>query len=126
MAVTFLKANIASLGASLADYSVSILLVSGFHAGVVPGSMAGTITGGVLNFLMGRHWVFVSKHHKITQQASRYILVWTGNLILNTTGVYLLAQVAGCNYTASKIITSVLVAVTYNYLLQKKFVFKTN
>jgi len=57
-------------------------------------------------------------------QAGRYLQVWCGNLVLNTAGVYVLAQLAGVHYLLAKIAVSILVAVCYNYPLQKNYVFK--
>ena len=44
--------------------------------------------------------------------------------MLNALGLYLLIDVAGLYYIIAKVVTSVLVAVLYNYPLQKKYVFK--
>ena len=87
------------------------------------GSASGTIVGGVINFSMGRHWVFGAGEKKVYSQITKYILVWTGNLILTTTGVYLVTHYLNFNYIISKIIVTSTVGVTYNYLMQKKFVF---
>ena len=124
--VTFLKANIASLVASLSDFLITVLLVQWCGTKVVMAAAAGTITGGIINFLIGRHWVFEAGDEKAVRQLWKYALVWTGNLFLNTGGVYVLACQAGLHYTVSKVVTSVLVAFLYNYPLQKKFVFSNN
>lgn len=152
--ITFLKANIASLVASLSDFLITVLLVQWCETKVVMAAAAGTITGGIINFLIGRHWVFEAGNKRRTHNAERttqnemhpnkmyfgfsikrsafsvqlgkYALVWTGNLFLNTSGVYVLASGAGLHYTVSKVVTSVLVAFLYNYPLQKNFVFSNN
>ena len=54
----------------------------------------------------------------------RYFLVWTGNLALNASGMYLVTHYAKLNYILSKILIGLLVGVLYNYFLQKRFVFK--
>jgi putative flippase GtrA len=157
--ITFLKANIASLVASLSDFLTTVLLVQWCSANVVMAAAAGTVTGGIINFLIGRHWVFkrgkqnaerrTPKTEPLTQtpqhstlyfalgikrlvlsvpvwQLWKYALVWAGNLLLNTGGVYVLACQAGLYYTVSKVATSLLVAFLYNYPLQKNFVFSNN
>ena len=123
---TFLKANIASLVASLSDFLVTVLLVQWCETKIVTAAAAGTVTGGIINFLIGRHWVFQAGDEKTIRQLWKYALVWTGNLLLNTGGVYVLAGQAGLHYTVSKVMTSVLVAFLYNYPLQKNFVFSNN
>jgi len=124
--MTFIKANIASLVASATDYLVTVLMVSGFYFNAVAGSIMGTTVGGVVNFLMGRQWVFNAGRDKTYYQALRYMLVWTGNLLLNGAGVYLLTKPLGLHYMIAKVAVSVLVAVGYNYPMQKRFVFKHN
>ncbi|HTF30898.1 MAG TPA: GtrA family protein [Flavitalea sp.] len=119
----FLKTNMASLIASLFDYCVTIAAVTLFEMSPLKASIAGLISGAVLNFLLGRHWVFMQKEERSYSQALRYLKVWCGNLILNTGGMYILIN-QGVYYLTAKIIISVLVAVGYNYPLQKKYVFK--
>lgn len=124
--LTFLKANISSSIASFFDYIVTIFLVNFFSVDVVIASTTGTVCGGVLNFLIGRTWVFESRKRKVHQQAMRYGIVWTGNLILNTSGMYILTKLLKIHYVFAKLFVSLLVGFCYNYVLQKKYVFKNN
>ncbi|MEP7256909.1 MAG: GtrA family protein [Flavitalea sp.] len=124
--LTFLKANIASIIASLIDYLITLLAVAYFKTDVVLGGVIGTISGGVVNFLLGRNWVFSAENNNLYAQAGKYTLVWVGNLILNAAGMYALAKLAGFHYMIAKACTSVLVGIGYNYVLQKKYVFKNN
>ena len=119
----FLKSNMASLIASLFDYCITIAAVTFFEMPALTASVTGIICGAVLNFLMGRYWVFMQKGDSSYSQVLRYFQVWCGNLVLNTAGMYGLIRF-GVNYIIAKIIISVLVAVSYNYPLQKKYVFK--
>jgi len=121
-----LKANVASLIASLIDYLITILLVQLFHADAVWAGATGTVCGGVINFIIGRHWVFKAANSGARKQAWRYLLVWAGNLLLNVSGLYLLTKLAGLHYILAKLVTSILVAVGWNYPLQKRFVFLNN
>jgi putative flippase GtrA len=88
------------------------------------GSTTGTIIGGITNFWMGRHWVFKGGERERNIQIFRYFLVWTGYLLLATTGVYLLKHFGHMNYLVAKVSVSLFLAVTYNYPLQKRFVFR--
>lgn len=124
--ITFLKANLASLIASVSDFVMTVLLVQVCKAPVVLAAAAGTVTGGIINFLIGRHWVFDAGDNKAARQAAKYALVWTGNLMLNAGGVYVLTNGVGWHYTISKVVASLLVAFLYNYPLQKHFVFSNN
>jgi putative flippase GtrA len=122
--MTFLKANISSSIASFVDYLITIFLVGFFRADVVLSSATGTICGGVINFLIGRNWVFESKHRKAHHQAMRYGLVWVGNLLLNTGGMYVMTKVLKVHYVVSKLFVSLIVGFFYNYTMQKRYVFK--
>lgn len=124
--ITFLKANISSSIASFFDYLITIFLVSFFHVDVVIASTTGTLCGGILNFLIGRNWVFESKKRKARDQAVKYGIVWVGNLILNTGGMFLFTKLLKVHFVVSKLFVSLMVGFGYNYTLQKKFVFKNN
>jgi len=121
---TFLKANISSILASLGDYCITVVTVVFFRMPVMTATITGTTGGAALNFFMGRYWVFMKRQDSSYTQAGRYLQVWCGNLVLNTAGVYVLAQLAGVHYLLAKIAVSILVAVCYNYPLQKNYVFK--
>ncbi len=122
--LTFLKAQVASLTASLVDYLSTMIGVEVFGLYYVWSSICGTVIGGVTNFSMGRVWVFEATEKKAPAQMFKYLLVWTGNLALTTSGVYIVTHYVGLSYIVSKIAVSILVGFFYNYLLQKKFVFK--
>lgn len=122
---TFLKAQASSLTASAVDFGTTVIFKEVFKKWYLLASIIGTTAGGITNFTLGRHWVFnaAEKKNKYYQMA-KYILVWFGNLLLNTGGVFLVTHYGGVNYIISKIFISLLVGFTYNYILQKKFVFK--
>ena len=121
---TFIKAQAASLTATIVDFTVTILLKEVFHCWYLLASILGTISGGVVNFTMNRSWVFHANDQKIQYQAIKYILVWVGNLVLVSGGVFLLTNYGNISYVVSKISVSLVVGFFYNYILQKRFVFK--
>ena len=120
----FVKAQTASLIATLTDYLITVVCKELLKLWYVEASVIGTLAGGVCHFLLGRHWVFGARHKSSSQQAYKYLLVWTGNLMLTTASVYLLTNYLNISYVISKVIASVVVGVGYNYVLHKKFVFK--
>jgi putative flippase GtrA len=122
--ITFTKAQIASLLATGVDFLVTVLLVQVAGAPYLPGSATGTISGGVTHFMVSRNWVFNAQEKKWAAQLPRYILVWIGSLLLNVSGLYLLTHYTGLNYLLSKIAIAIGVAVFYNYILQKRYVFR--
>ncbi|MDQ3292747.1 MAG: GtrA family protein, partial [Bacteroidota bacterium] len=84
---TFIKSQASSLLASLVDFLVTIFAVELLGWQYVPGSVAGTISGGLVNFTINRIWVFGTTSKAIPAQAFKYLVVWLGNLVLNATGV---------------------------------------
>ncbi|NDE09655.1 MAG: GtrA family protein [Chitinophagia bacterium] len=121
----FWKVNIAAIIASLADFLFTFLLKYIGHLDAVLASILGTIFGGVINFLIGRVWVFKTSQTNFSEQGKKYFLIWLGNLLLNASGVYLLIKIMGVQYLIAKMITAITVAIGYNYPLQKGYVFKT-
>jgi putative flippase GtrA len=122
--ITFAKAQIASLIASIIDYWCTVIAVELVGIWYVWASAIGTLIGGITNFSLGRNWVFRSREKRRQSQMIRYILVWTGYLVLTTTGVFLLTHYTQLNYVISKAMVSLVMAISYNYPLQKKFVFR--
>jgi putative flippase GtrA len=122
--ITFTKAQIASLLATGIDFVVTILLVRAVGWPHLGSSIVGTLCGGVTHFLVSRIWVFRAQEQRWSRQLHRYLLVWTGNLLLNMSLFFLLTHYIGINYVLAKIVVAVGIAVFYNYTLQKRFVFK--
>ncbi|WP_442587895.1 GtrA family protein [Pedobacter sp. AW31-3R] len=120
---TFVKAQVASLSASIIDFLTTLVCTQVFHFWYLLGSVTGTTVGGIVNFTMGRNWVFDARERNVKLQIIKYILVWAGNLALTTAGVYLVTHYLHVNYILSKIIISCTVGTGYNFLMQKKFVF---
>jgi putative flippase GtrA len=122
--ITFTKAQIASLLATLVDFGITALLVRVAEAPIVAGGATGSICGGVTHFMISRNWVFSAQEKKWAAQVNRYVLVWIGNFLLNVSGLWLLTHYTGIKDLYAKVIVAVTVAVCYNYVLQKRFVFK--
>lgn len=120
---TFLKAQIASLTASMVDYFCTVVGVELLHFHPVWASTVGTVMGGLTNFRMGRRWVFGAKDEKASIQMFRYGVVWLGYLLLTTLAMYLFTHFTHINYIIAKVSVSLFLGFFYNYPLQKKFVF---
>ena len=120
----FLSAQVAAFIGIAVDFGVVIFLTEIVGMWYVISNVIGATCGAITNFSLGRNWVFSFTQNKISHQAFRYFLVAAGSMILNTLGVYLLTEFTSLNYIYSKIIVAVLIAFTFNFLLQKYFVFK--
>jgi putative flippase GtrA len=119
----FIKVQLASILGSLVDYIVTILLTEVFACWYLAANLAGNIFGGTVQFLLCKNWVFKNASGKMHIQATKFVLVFAGNLLLSALGVYILTSFLRINYLISKTITSVILGVSYNYYMQKKFVF---
>lgn len=120
---TFIKSQASSIISTVFDFLTTIVCKEFFYFAVVFATLLGTLVGGITNFALGRNWVFNKRGKKIPVQAVKYILIWGGNLLLTTLGVVIANKYIGLNYIVAKIIVAVIMGTTYNYLLQKKFVF---
>jgi putative flippase GtrA len=124
--LTFLKAQFSSIVSTLFDFTTTFLLTSIMGCWYIFSSVTGTISGGVLNFILGRYWVFNAKAHDKGKQIFRYIIIWVSSLILNTVGLYLLTHTLHLHYLLSKTITAVIVGFCFNFYFQNTFVFSKN
>jgi putative flippase GtrA len=121
---TFIKAQFSSVIATIADFAITAFLKECLHTWYVAATCMGSIGGGLLNFKLSRRWVFDAQHLKVSTQLYKYIVVWIGNLLLNTWGVFMVTHFFHVSYIISKLLVSMVVGYGYNYTLQKKFVFK--
>ncbi|RNI31866.1 GtrA family protein [Rufibacter immobilis] len=122
--LTFLRSQAASLIASGVDFLVTIFAVELLGIWYVAATVSGTISGGIIHFSIGRTWVFHAAHGAIPTQATKYFLVWSGSFLLNASGVFMFTHYLGLNYIFSKVTVSLLVGFFYNFILQKRYVFK--
>ena len=123
--LTLLRLQLTSIIATLSDFLITIIFteIVGIH--YIVSTIAGSVSGGIVNFLLNRKWVFnISGSHKIVNQIMRYVLIWTGSIVLNTVGVFLVTEYLNVKYVFSKILVSLIVGVSFNQYLQKQFVFK--
>lgn len=121
---TFFKANMASLIATSCDYGLTVVLKEFIKVNEFAAGVSGTVLGGIVNFLVSRHWVFKAGGEQVYSQGKRFFIIWTGNLVLNATGYYILVHYTNIHYVIAKLITSLTVMLAYNYPLQKNYVFK--
>jgi len=122
----FIKAQVSSFISTAVDFGITIFLKEACGLWYLFSTSAGSILGGAINFIFGRKWVFNAVALPPVSQVVRYILVWGGSILLNIGGVFLLTSVGHVKYLLSKVITSVIIGICFNYFLQKKFVFGLN
>jgi putative flippase GtrA len=123
MSTTFIKAQASSVIATFFDFLTTVVCKEFFGIWYVAASFAGSFIGGVTNFALNRRFVFDGRDKKVHAQVIKYLITWSGNMFLTTTGVFLVTHYCGISYFISKIMVAIVVGVFYNYVLQKKFVF---
>ena len=115
----------AGIIATAADFGTTIILTETFLLWYGYSNAAGAFCGAVVNFFISSYWAFKGSKNKLRNQMYKYALVSTGSLILNTLLVILLTDsIFEFDYRISKIITAIFIALTYNFLLMRNFVFK--
>ncbi len=118
----YLKAQVAAILGSMADYLTVIILVEVFKCWYLLANLCGNLVGGAAQFLLGRKWAFRSLGN-VYIQMFRFILIFSGNLVLSAAGIYVLTSLFHISYLISKTAISILLGLTYNYYTQKRFVF---
>ena len=121
---TFAKAQVTAQVATLIDFALSLVLAEGLGMWYVTASFLGALSGGISNCAMNYRWVFPADGLGKKGVAARYFLVWAGSLLLNTGGTWLLTELSGRHFIWAKIVVAVLVAVLWNYQLQRRYVFE--
>jgi putative flippase GtrA len=121
--ITYLKAQATAIAGSAVDFLIFILLHKLLHYNAVIANLIGNIFGAVTQFILSRNWAFKAGEGSISLQIVRYALVWIGNLAFSAAGVYFFIYIIHLDGVVAKIITSVILGLTYNYIMQKKFVF---
>ncbi len=122
---TFCKAQFSAQVATVADFTMSMLLAELFAIWYVWASFIGALTGGVVNCSVNYRWVFDDTHDlKKRTIAFKYTLVWIGSILLNTGGTYVLTEWSGRYFIYAKIVVAIFVALLWNYQLQRFFVYR--
>jgi putative flippase GtrA len=118
------KHQLASIVATVVDYSVMIAMVSVLGLTAVEGTVIGASTGAITNFTMGRHFTFRATRGNARSQLVRYLLVSAASLGWNALGEHLLANLLGIQYILARLITGTLVGFIWNFPMQRYFVFR--
>jgi putative flippase GtrA len=122
-AAALIRHQAGAMVATAVDYSVMITVVS--LAGAAPwlGTAFGAGCGGIVNFLLGRRWIFRATDDRSAPQAGRYAVVSFGSLLLNTAGMHAFAGIVHVHYVAVRVAVSLAVSLFWNFPMQRTFVF---
>lgn len=122
--LTFGKAQCSAVVATCADFATTIVLAKGLKLWYADATLLGAVTGGIVNCAINYRWVFHAFGMKKKYVVMRYLMVWTGSIALNTLCTCLLTETSGIDFVMAKAAVAAVVAVLWNYQMQKRFVFR--
>jgi putative flippase GtrA len=117
--------QLSAIIATMVDFSFTIFLKEACGLGYLLSASIGAMLGGITNFILGRRWVFRAPGPR-HQQIFRYCVIWGGSILLNIGAVFILTGSLHFNYIISKIIAAFMIGLTFNYNMQRRFVFVIN
>jgi putative flippase GtrA len=120
----FVRHQAGSIAATLVDFSVMIACVRFLGLTAVVGTVIGAASGAVTNFLLGRRWIFRAHEGHAGAQAIRYALVSITSLGLNAVGEYILHDILHIQYVVARAFVAIAVSVSWNFTMQRAFVFR--
>ena len=123
---TFCKAQLSAQVATLVDFSVSFIFEAVLGIWYVTASFLGALSGGIVNCAANYRWVFQAGMLKKRYVVLKYLLVWTGSILLNTLGTHLLTEWSGQYFIFPKMVMAVSIALLWNYPMQRVFVYRDN
>ena len=127
-----LYAQFSSACATLFDFIVTGMLFHFAAFNYVGSTLVGAVSGGVLNCVINYRWTFCGASNSKKTVAWRYLVVWLWSMLLNVWGVTFLvwavtpagAAVQLTTLMYSKVLVAVLVAICWNFTMQKYWVYK--
>ena len=121
--ITFGKAQISAWIASVVDFAVTIGLAQYAELWYGYSTFIGAFMGGITNCIINYKWVFHPDSINKRYMVARYMMVWTGSILLNTFGTLTLTEATGVSFIIVKAAVAIAVAVMWNYQMQRLFVF---
>lgn len=122
--LTFGKAETSAIVASAVDFSLSFLLVQAAGTWYALASFFGALAGGIVNCYVNYRWVFDKQKQRKPYLMLKYFVVWSISILLNTSGTWFFTELSGVNFIIIKAIVALIVAILWNYQMQRIFVFR--
>lgn len=119
----WVRHHLSSVAATAVDYTLMIVCVEAIGLLPVPATVVGAFAGAATNFTLNRIFTYRVRDVAVRHQTWRYVIVSGASLALNAAGEKLFCDVLGLHYFVARVITSVIVSNTWNYPLQRFFVF---
>lgn len=134
---TFLRSVVSSQAASWVDLGLGFILFSFLDLQPWLSSGLGAIAGGVINCIINYHFTFHASQLPWRSVVVKYVMVWIGSIVLNSSGTELLYALFSSwdwlknlgfrpdgYYAAARLLASLLVSWFWNFLLQRNFVYR--
>jgi putative flippase GtrA len=116
--------QLSAFAATCADFCTMTLAHELFGLHPVSATVVGASVGGIINFQLGRHWVFGARQGAVFWQALRYAAVSFGCVLLNASGMAALSAWFGSDsYLAQRAVVSLAASVAWSYPAQRWLVF---
>lgn len=132
----FLRSVMSSQVSTVVDYIVSFVFFAAVNLSTELSACLGAVAGGVVNCITNYKFTFKMKDCSYFAIGVKFFLIWTGSLLLNTFGTGAIDDMLSMStlferwdvsrdmiFALSRITTSLLVSIFWNFLLQRYFVF---
>ncbi|RZK62531.1 MAG: GtrA family protein [Pedobacter sp.] len=125
---SFAKAQLSAFIGGMVDYSLMLICTEILAIHYTISIVIGGIIGAVVNFSLNRYWSFspIEGYYQasLQKQLIRFIPVVLGSIFLKSSGTYLVTSYTKIDYRVSRLLVELMVSLGFNYVLQKKWVFK--
>lgn len=134
---TFLRSSVSSQCSSWIDMGISFALFAWVHLSPFLATAIGAFVGGVVNCIINYRFTFHATGVPWKSVVVKYAFVWTGSLLLNSFGTHALYYLftkwdwlidLGFRpdgfFAAARLLTSLIVSLAWNFLLQRYFVYR--
>jgi putative flippase GtrA len=115
--------QVGSAIATAVDFTTMVLLVRLCGVGAPLAAVSGASMGAIVNFHLGRRWIFRATTAPMAAQALRYALVSATSAGLNGLGELALSGRGHLHYLAARAMVAVAVSLAWNLPMQRRFVF---
>lgn len=134
---TFLRSIVSSQCSSWTDMIISFAAFAWLHLTPFLSTAIGAFVGGVVNCLINYRFTFHAQDVPWKSVIVKFAMVWAGSLLLNSYGTHALYNLftqwdwlheMGFRpdgfFAAARLLTSLIVSLAWNFLLQRYFVFR--
>ena len=122
---SFLRYNVSAGMATATDFLTLLFFKEVLGVYYVLATFIGACCGATVAFFLGRNWTFLNKEGKISSQGAKFIFVVCGSILLNTFGEYFFTDVLKIgHYMFARVVTAITVGLSYNFPMQRYFVFR--